>query len=495
MSAVPEMQDFPDILDRLARERPDQVVQRLVRLDGGVETMTYARLRRDATRLAHAFADRGVGQGSVVAVALPLGRAHNASVFAAWQLGATVLPLNARIPEWELVRLVETAAPRLVVGDVAVEALGSADVLAVLDDGDDTPLPTRVADPVIVFPSGGSTGVPKLISAFGAAQMVPGYSLGELGVQLGYRLDQPVLLATPVFHSIGFIVTYYGTLEGREVTALERFTPEAFLDAVERFRPEITTLVPTMMARVLKVPGVEKRDLSSLKTLIHAGGACPEWVKRGWIDLIGPERLYEFYTSTEQVGFTIIRGDEWLEHPGTVGRATECAVKIVGEDGRTLGPGETGEVYMRANGRTEPRYRYIGRDLGPVDDEGYASVGDLGSLDEDGYLTIVDRRLDMIVTGAANVFPAEVEATISEMAEVGDVAVIGLPDGEWGRRVHAVVEPLAGATVTAEAVRAHCKASLMPYKVPKTIEIVRALPRNEAGKLRRSALVAERERP
>ncbi len=194
------------------------------------------------------------------------------------------------------------------------------------------------------------------------------------------------------------------------------------------------------------------------------------------------------YGSSEQIGLVVCRGDEWLAHPGTVGRGmNDTEVRIVGPDGTALPPREVGGIFLRSP--TGPQAMYVGDDVTPMDttDDGFASVGDLGFLDEEGFLYMVDRRVDLIVTGGANVFPAEVETALSEHPGIDDVVVIGLRDPEWGRRVHAVVHPPT-ARSTPAAVIAYAKERLAPYKVPKSVEFVEAIPRTEAMKFNRAAL-------
>ena len=195
-----------------------------------------------------------------------------------------------------------------------------------------------------------------------------------------------------------------------------------------------------MMQRILRTPEQEAFDLSSLRVLMHMAAPCPEWVKRAWIERIGPEQVLELWAATELTGITLIRGDEWLTHPGSVGRPMATEVRILGEDGAELPVGEVGEIYSRML-TPGPSYAYLGSDPLPEVEGGFRSVGDLGHLDADGYLYLDDRRTDLIITGGANVYPAEVEAVLSAHPGVEDVVVIGLADPDLGRRVHALVQP------------------------------------------------------
>ena len=194
-----------------------------------------------------------------------------------------------------------------------------------------------------------------------------------------------------------------------------------------------------------------------------------------------------------QRSVTANTGDEWLLHPGSVDRPDNCELLILAEDFRPVPTGEIGEIVFRPAAHPAPSYRYIGSPPACATPHGFISVGDLGYVDVDGYLFLVDRRVDMIVTGGANVYPAEVEAALTEHPGVVDAAVIGLPDEEWGKRVHAVIEPSnKDDPPTTADLAAWLRERLTPYKIPKSFKLVEALPRNAAGKVRRSALVTER---
>jgi bile acid-coenzyme A ligase len=213
---------------------------------------------------------------------------------------------------------------------------------------------------------------------------------------------------------------------------------------------------------------------------------------RAWFEFLPPERFAFTYGGSEGHGLCMTTGDQWLLHPGTVGQPLDAEVKILDEHGKELPTGEIGEIYMR-NKSSGPSYQYIGIPTPEGTPEGFGSFGDMGYVDEDGFVYIADRRRDMIVTGGANVYPAEVEAVITEHRGVLDVVVVGLPDPEWGHRVHAIVQPTDPEHAPdADELRAHCKARLAAYKVPKDFEIVARIPRSAAGKVNRSALVDER---
>jgi bile acid-coenzyme A ligase len=241
------------------------------------------------------------------------------------------------------------------------------------------------------------------------------------------------------------------------------------------------------------LPDVRQRDLSSVVWILQGAAVMPTALLHTWFDLLSPEQVVMAYGMTENLGLAALRGDEWLTHPGSVGRGFRgTEIRILDTDGRPLGPSEQGEVYLRAP--MSAGYRYLGGAPPlPSTADGFRSAGDIGQLDDEGYLYIADRRADMIITGGANVFPAEVECALAEHDDIADVVVIGLADPEWGRRVHAVVQLADSSTpLTEQQVIQYAKCRLAAYKVPKTVEFVDELPRTAATKVNRSAMVQAR---
>jgi bile acid-coenzyme A ligase len=492
---TPPRLSFGRRLADLARRRPQEIVLRYVEAGGAVRQYTRDQLDRLANRLARRLALIGVAPGDMVVIGLPNCPEHLAVAHAVWKLGACVLPIPARSPAEERKAMLDLAAPAAVVahwsdvpGHPVVTPAELRSGSAALDDG---PLADRVSCPGKAIGSGGSTGRPKLIVDPSPWAFRPG-ELVERYRGLGFRSGQRQLLAGPLYHNAPFLWAHFGLFERGTLVLMERFDAARAVELIERERIEWCLLVPTMMWRIALLPGLRERDLTSLEAVYHTAGPCPPWVKRAWIDLLGPERVVEAYGSTENVGAAFIRGDDWLRHPGSVGRPLGCDLRIQDAGGRTVPPGEVGEIWSRPHA-DGPTHLYRGSPPLPVTADGFRSVGDLGWLDAEGYLYLADRRVDLIVTGGANVYPLEVEAALGEHPAVADVAVIGLPDPEWGKRVHAVIQlhPAAAAPDPAQ-LAAHCRARLSPYKVPRSFEVVAALPRNEAGKLRREELVRER---
>jgi bile acid-coenzyme A ligase len=437
----------------------------------------------------------------VVTLALPNGIEFLEATFAVWKLGAVPNPISSQLPERERAALVELADPALVVG-VAAGAYGAR---ACLPPGyepppecGDAPLPDRVSPHSQAIATGGSTGRPKLIVDALRAECDPEEA------PYGLPREATVLVPGPLHHTGPFINARTALVSGGRVILMTRFDASRALELIERHRVQWVNFVPTMMQRIWRLPEAERRgrDLSSLQVVMSTGAPCPAWLKRAWIDWLGPERIWEAYGGTERIGGTLITGSEWLEHPGSVGRPTGGRrVRILDESGRELPTGEVGEVYFLPPGGRGSTYRYVGAEARATPD-GWESLGDMGRLDADGYLYLVDRRSDMIVTGGANVYPAEVEAALDAHPAVRSSAVIGLPDDDLGQRLHAIVEADPAPPAEAlrahleEALRAHLAEHLVRYKIPRSFEFVDRPLRDDAGKVRRSALRAERvDRP
>lgn len=490
---------WPERIEGLAAEHPD--VEVLVAMGTRPMTLTWGELVARATGIAHLLAERGARQGTTVCVELPNGAAHILATNAAWRVGATVLPLRPNLPAAERDRLIELADPVVVVRQDAVGRgeLSDVDVLAV-SGASRPPTEMPVASPAWMLASGGSTGSPKLIApSITTGIGDPGTGRGASGVggsmfadSSGHR-HPTFLVCGPLYHMQSFATLHRVLREDYRIVTLEHFDTECVLDVIESERIALLALVPTMLTRLLRSPTIHDRDLSSIERIVHGGAACPDWVARAWIDLIGGEKFVIGYGMSEGIGSALIRGDEWLEHQGSVGKPAGCEALIVDEAGREVPAGELGEIYLRP--LSGDAFRYVGDATIRKHPGGYLSVGDLGWVDAEGYLYIADRRTDMIVTGGANVFAAEVEAALLEHPAVEDAVVIGLADPDWGRRIHALVQ-MRGRVERLDpdvVLRAHCKERLAGYKVPRSYEVVDAIERTEAGKVNRRSLIELRD--
>jgi bile acid-coenzyme A ligase len=455
----------------------------------GAEVLTRAELERRANRFARDLLARGVGVGDFVTIALPNSVDWFVAHAACWKIGAVPQQVSARLPARELREILDLAGSKVVIG-VDAAALGpKGSALTFVPAGyqppaelSDGPLPDAVSPAWKAPTSGGSTGRPKLIVA-GAPSLIDSDAESMFGLQQNGSLVMP----GPLFHNGPIVWSCEGLLFGNHVVVLPRFDAEATLAAVEAEKADILYLVPTMMKRILRLPDAARLgyDLSSLRAVWHLAEPCPSWLKEAWIDWLGPDRIFELYSGTEAQGCTIITGAEWLTHRGSVGRPVSGEFMVTDEDGNALPVGEPGEVWMRRTFPT-PTYRYVGSE-GRTLGDGWESLGDVGWFDADGYLYLGDRMQDMILCGGSNVYPAEVEAAIQQHPAVRSVAVIGLPDDDKGNAIHAIVEA-DPHDVSADELLTFVADRLVAYKLPRTVEFVDVPLRDDAGKMRRSAL-------
>ncbi len=473
------------ILAYWADQQPDRVA---VSHEG--REVTFAQLEASSNQLARAYQQLGVGPDDFVTIALPNSIAFFDACFATWKLGATPQPVSAKLPKFELDQIVEVGNPKLVVGvpDGAHAGIASLPVGYQADANlSSAQLPERTAISWKAMTSGGSTGRPKLIVTKQPATRDPDEPF------LNFGMRGSVLIPGPLYHNGPFMWATGGLFKGNTVSITTRFDAEQTLQLIEAARVDTIYMVPTMMQRIWNLPEDvrSKYDVSSLKTLWHLAAPCPAWLKEAYIDWLGAEVIWELYGGTEGQGGTVITGPEWLAHRGSVGKPNAtCEMKIVDEQGRTLPPGEVGEVFMRPIAGPGTTYRYIGAEAKSMDG-GWESLGDMGSLDADGYLYLSDRQTDMILSGGANIYPAEVEAAIDAFPGVRSSAVIGMPHEDLGNFVHAIVDAPEGS-VSKDALLAHLAERLVRYKLPRTVEFVAEPLRDDAGKVRRKSLRAQR---
>jgi bile acid-coenzyme A ligase len=456
-------------------------------------TVSWSELDSRTNRLARVYAELGVGEGDFVTIGLPTSVAFVESMVAALKLGAVPQPVSSRLPAGELAQIIELAQPRLVVGfDPAVHP--DHRVLASnppIEGYDDAPLPEVVAPAYKAPTSGGSTGRPKIILS-GSPAVIP--LVEGRPSATGIPGDSVVMFPSPLYHNMGAMGALLGLSGGSHVVLEERFDAELTLRLIESHQVVSAWVVPTHMNRIWRLPAAvrESYDVSSLGLLLHGGAPCPAELKRAWIDWLGPDRIIEMYTATEAAAVALCSGSEWLQRPGTVGRCFMGEMAIFDDDGVAVGAGEVGMIWMRRPPGSDRTYSYIGEGSKERDD-GWDTAGDLGWMDDEGYLFLADRRTDMIVSGGANVYPAEVEAALTAHPCVIDCVAIGLPDEDLGARVHAIVQADTG-TLDEQALREHLADRLVLYKTPRTYEFTTLPLRDDAGKVRRSALRDQRAR-
>ncbi len=475
-------------IEQLGESGSDELVYWHIPIDGEARGLSWPELARWSGHLAVELAERGLGEGDRLAIGLRNSPAFAVSAFAAWRLGATPVPVRWDLPEWELERVhqVISAPVELTPDDLAwIDEVGRR-------KGEPAAPSGLVSANLHGICSSGSTGTPKVILSNQTATFSEVLSTPMASRWAPVDRPQTVMVLAPMYHVNGF-VALYNLMAGDRVVVMEKFDAARVIDVIEQHRVTTFTATPTMLKRIADVPGIDDRDLSSIVWFTQGAAPMPPSLVRRWIDLVGAEKIIMAYGMSEGIGVTALRGDEWLEHPGSVGVGmNQTEIRILDIDGNEVPPGETGDIFLRS-----PMYggsTYIGGGaLLEGTDDGFQTAGDMGHVDEDGYLYLADRRVDLIISGGANVFPAEVEAALVDHPHVADVVVIGLKDDEWGRRVHAIIEPKdKTAPPTPADIIAFAKGHLAAYKVPKTVEVVDAIPRSAATKVSRGALVAQR---
>jgi bile acid-coenzyme A ligase len=470
---------FVEAIRHYAELRPDEVV--IIDHEGSI---TRAELEARTNRLARAYAALGVAAGDFVTIGLPNGIPFLEAMLAVWKLGATPQPVSHRLPPPELASIIGVARSTLVVGLTAAGLAPSVPIGYVPDAAlSDAPLPVVVSACWKAPTSGGSTGTPKIIASTGPAtvdQLVPLMPLLRMppgGVKL---------TTTPLSHNVGVMFTTAPLITGGRVVVAPRFDPSATLALIGEHRVDWSCLVPTMLHRIAKLPEEVRAaaDLSSIAAIATGGAMAPQWLKEFWVDWLGGARLVEFYSSTESQAIVIATGDDWMAHPGTVGRVVIGELEVRDPEGAVVPDGEVGELWMRRGATAPSPYAYRGA-VPTADPEGWETVGDMGWV-RDGWLFLADRASDMAVVGGSNVYPAEVEGALEQHPLVLSCAVFGVPDDEYGSVLHAVVQ--VSGEVDDDELVAHLRERLLPYKVPRTFERTDAPVRDDAGKVRRAAL-------
>jgi long-chain acyl-CoA synthetase len=477
-----------------ARARPDAPA-----VVAGNRRLTYRELDHRANQAARAFARLGVNDGDRVAVALRNRPEFIESATAAARLGAEVIPLSWRYKRDEVRAIAGDSSARLVLAEAdAVETMEGLPALHLGGPYEEaiaaerTDPPDGGLDPAPVFfryYTSGTTGVPKAVER--PKPDPASYLPGVLGYPLLQGLTGPGevhLACGPLYHTAPCAYANYALLLGHAVVLEEHFDAEACLALIERERVTWSHMVPINFVRILALDdGARARhDVSSVKRILHAAAPCPVDIKRRIMGFFPPDTVWEYYGMTEGLA-TIVSPGEWLAKPGTVGRsAPGLEVSILDEDGRDLPAGEAGLVYVSPMGGVKFAYAGAPEKTAQAWRGERYTVGDMGYLDDDGYLFLTDRKADMIISGGANIYPAEVEAVLYRHPAVGDVAVVGVPDDEWGESVLAIVEP-RGPVVPDELIT-FARDHLAHFKCPRAVELVDRLPRDENGKVRKREL-------
>jgi len=453
----------------------------------GDQTISRGELDRLSNRLARVLQAEGVREQDIVPIIVGEGLGVHWASFALWKLGATPLPLSGKLPIRELHSILDLVRPAVVIGPRTGDFPGwrtvSPETQSQAGNSDES-LPERVAKHYKAITSGGSTGRPKIIVDSHPSVFDPLEPMAALRM----RLDDTILQPAAVYHNSAFAQVHLGLCWGAHVIRMERFDPLEWLQLIESHQVRWAYLVPTMMSRIWKLSKAErnKHDLSSLQVILHTAAPCPQWLKRAWIEWLGPDRIWEIYSATEATGATFISGREWLDHPGSVGKPIG-AMRILNEQQEMCAAGQVGEIFFRPPNGPGSTYHYLGAEPKRVGE--WETLGDMGWVDADGYLYIADRRTDLIISGGANIYPAEIEAVLEAHPDIAASAVVARPDTDFGSRPHAIIEMRSGCPLlSATSICAVLSEGIARYKHPVSYEFTTQPLRDAAGKLRRSEL-------
>lgn len=489
----------------------------------GERRLSSAALNERAARAATGLASLGVAAGDLIAIYLRNDLAFLEATFAAGLLGAYPTPVNWHYAEAEARYLFENSGARAIIihadliegiraalpPGVPVLVVATPPEIAQAYGIEAVPTPpgmidwpswlegfapydTPVADgPGTIIYTSGTTGHPKGVRRHPPTPEQAAVSAGMLAYAFGFAdwMDRPEQIVTvitgPMYHSAPNAYGVFSARLGAKVILEARFDPEELLALIARERVTHLHMVPIMFTRLLRLPPEVKAkyDVSSLKFVVHAAAPCPAPVKRAMIEWWGPV-INEYYGSTETGAVVFCTSEQWLSHPGTVGKAMPGAdVRVIDAEGNSLPAGEIGEVVARTPAIAD--FTYHGDDAKRAASEkvGLIAPGDIGYLDADGFLYLCDRAKDMIISGGANIYPAEIEAELHKMPGVADCAVFGIPDEEFGEAVCAVVQPLPGVELTEGEVRTYLRGQMASYKVPKRVDFHADLPREDSGKI------------
>src|ERR1700720_3103469 len=469
--------------------------------------LTFAGLEARANRLAHFFRQHGLCEGDAVAILMENNEHFHTVMWAARRCGLYYVPINTHLTAAEAAYIIDNSSAKVIVGSAALrktcENLAEhtqPDVRIIADDDlggwhrypecvadqSDSPIDDEIEGDLLQY-SSGTTGRPKGIKRE-LPHLPPAEVPGMMSALVGFWLDPDAVYVSPapLYHTAPSVWSMTIQSAGITTVVLEKFDPEGCLDVIQRHRVTHGQFVPAMFIRMLKLPEAVRSsyDLSSLKRVMHASAPCPVEIKKQMIDWWGPI-VDEYYASSEAIGSTLISAEEWLAHPGSVGKPMNCQLHILDEDGNELPSGQPGEIYFEG-GFSFEYLNDTAKTAASRDKHGWTTVGDVGYVDEDGYLFLTDRPPHMIISGGVNIYPQEAENLLVGHPKVADVAVVGAPHEEMGEQVVAVIQPAnwdeAGDDLAAE-LAAYARANISHVKAPRRIDFMRELPRHATGKL------------
>lgn len=488
--------------------------------------ITWAALDRRINRMIRALRASGLRAGDRIVLFAGNSCAVYEMMIAAGHAGITYVPVNWHFTADELAHVMQDSAACGVFTDTRFEAIaaqallqvpqaaarlkvcaaihGSSTPSAGFEDyedwiakqSDDSEPPEQQAGGPMFYTSG-TTGRPKGVVR-DAGGTPPIESLNSMAQGLTSSLQLPpdgtTLLAGPYYHSAQWAFGFQPTMAGATVVMTHRFDAQQTLELIDRYQVTHVHLVPTQFIRLLRLPDVVRQRFSgtSLVRVWHGAAPCPEQIKRDMIAWWGP-CIHEYYGSTEGSVVTGISSEQWLKRPASVGQATfQTDVIILRDDGTEAATGESGTIYLRSRRGIGLRYHNDPQKTAAAHaGAGLFTTGDVGWVDAEGFVFLTDRKIDMIISGGVNIYPAEIEAILSTHPAVQDVAVIGVPDPEFGEAVKAIVQLSSGQVASESMTQTlieHCRAALAGYKLPRTIEYREHMPRTETGKLQKRLL-------
>lgn len=478
--------------------------------------VTFGELEARANRLAHYFRRQGLKEGDVVAILMENNEHIHAVMWAARRSGLYYVPINTHLTAAEAAYIIDNSGAKAIVGSAVLK-----DILSGLDkelpkrlpgtlliaDGEldgwqrypeavadlpDTPIDDEMDGDLLQY-SSGTTGRPKGIKRE-LPHVPPSETPGLMSALVSFWMqpDSVYLSPAPLYHTAPSVWSMQTHAAGITTVVLEKFDAEGCLDAIQKHKVTQGQFVPVMFTRMLKLPESVRNsyDLSGLRRVMHAAAPCPVEIKKQMIDWWGPI-VDEYYASSEAIGATVIFAEDWLTHPGSVGKPMNGLVHILDEDGNELPPGQAGEIFFEGGADFE----YLNdaeKTASSRESHGWKTVGDIGYVDEDGYLYLTDRRHHMIISGGVNIYPQEAENMLVVHPKVMDAAVFGIPDDEMGQSVKGVVQTVDPADATpefADELLGWLRERLTHYKCPRSISFEAELPRTDTGKLYKQGLI------
>ena len=488
-------------------------------MSGTGESLSYAELDEEARRVARLFHDAGFQAGDHVAFCLENHIRFMPLAWGAHYAGLIYTAMSTRLTPDEMAYIIDNCEAKAFITSASLQSQaaelvnrmpkvtmrlmidGTADGYesyeAAVQASSSEIIEGRVAGTDMLY-SSGTTGRPKgILPEMDTAPLeesVHGVA-GMLSLLMALDSTSVYLTPAPLYHAAPLRFSMGAQVLGATLVVMERFDPEEFLRCIESRSVSHTQVVPTMFVRVLKLDKEirEASDLSSLKMVVHAAAPCPVPVKEQIIEWWGPV-VHEYYAGTEGNGFVYCNSDMWMAHKGTVGMPISCVVHIVGDDGKDVANvGDEGTIYFEGGGTFE----YHGDEAKTAESrhpKGWSTLGDVGKLDEDGFLYLTDRKAYMIISGGVNIYPQEAENVLTVHPKVFDVAVIGVPNEDFGEEVKAIVQVADGVESGPDLEReliAYCRKQLADIKCPRSVDFRDELPRHPTGKLYKRLLKDE----